>query len=277
MAWPPPPANGETDLGLGVDPLSPSPPGTPPGGPPIGPGQPWPPPAAQSQPGAGPYPQPGYDQPQAYPPTYQSPLRTKSGRNFTKRQKILFLILSILAAFLVIWTLFSNMGVESAPPPTPQTASAEAGEAAPSTGEALAQPPQADVLNLIFLKEQNTHHYVTHPEAGQLLVIVGRIRNGYDKPISHIRVKGSLKNSDNQILSERQVFAGNYLSEEILKSLSMREILARLSLRGGENGSNLNIQPGQDVPFMLVFDKLPPDVAEYIVEPLDYTPVETAG
>jgi hypothetical protein len=182
-----------------------------------------------------------------------------------------------LAAFFVISTLFMNMGADSPPPLPPKAASPEAGAAAANAGEALARPPQADVLNLIFLKEQNTHHYVTHPEAGQLLVIVGRIRNGYDKPISHIRVKGSLKSADDQILSERQVFAGNYLSEDVLKSLSMREILARLSLRGGENGSNLNIQPGQDVPFMLVFDKLPPDVAEYIVEPLDYTPVETAG
>jgi hypothetical protein len=135
----------------------------------------------------------------------------------------------------------------------------------------LAAPPAPDVLNLIFLKDRNTHHYMTHPEAGQLLVIVGRIRNGYDKPISHIRVKGSLKNSDEQILSERQVFAGNYLTEDALKSLSLREILARLSVRSGESGSNLNIQPGQDVPFMLVFDKLPPDVAEYMVEPMDYT------
>ena len=278
QSWPPPPqANG--DLGLGDDPLSPMQTGSPA----MGPGQPWPPPPEPFAPQGGPpYPQGGSPE-GAYqgeasqgfgfqggqaPP--QAPLRTKKGRTFSKRQKILALVLSVLAVFLVVWTLFMG-GSKSAPPPPAPSASASAGAPPPSTGEALSAPSSPDVLNLNFLKEQNTHHYLTHPEAGQLLVIVGRIRNAYDKPISHIRVKGSLKNSEDQILSERQVFAGNYLSEDVIKSLSMREILGRLSLRGGENGSNLNIQPGQDVPFMLVFDKLPPDVAEYIVEPMDYT------
>jgi hypothetical protein len=193
----------------------------------------------------------------------------------SRRQKILLLGLSIAAAFLIISTLVMSLGPGSDSLPAGQPPAAlPAARPAPAAGAgagASEEKPAMDVLNLIFLKEQNTHHYVAHPEAGQLLVIIGRIRNGFDRPISHIRVKGALKDSGGKVLAERQVFAGNYLTEEILRTLSVKEILARLSLRGGENGSNLNIQPGQDVPFMLVFDKLPPDVAEYVVEPLGYT------
>jgi hypothetical protein len=243
------------DLGLGDDPLSPIA---------I---------ASQGAPAAA-------DAPAGEPPEPPPPplLRAKGGRTLTRRQKILVLILSIVLAILGVSSLISTLGSppEPAPaPPNPPAAPEAAGEAAPADpAQAESAPSAPDVLGLIFLKEQNTHHYVTHPEAGQLLVIVGRVRNGYERPISHVRVKGSLKSADDRILAERQVFAGNYLTEEILKSLSMREILARLSLRGGENGSNLDIQPGQDVPFMLVFDKLPPDVAEYMVEPLGYTPAD---
>jgi predicted Zn finger-like uncharacterized protein len=250
---PRPPADSAPDLGLGDDPLSPI--------------------AIAAPGGPDPAEAPGGEPPEPPPPPL---LRAKGGRTLSRRQKILVLILSIVLAILGVSSLISTLGSAPEPaPPSPPAAPAAAGEAAPPEPAQTESAPSApDVLGLIFLKEQNTHHYVTHPEAGQLLVIVGRVRNGYERPISHVRVKGSLKSSDDRILAERQVFAGNYMTEDILKSLSMREILARLSLRGGENGSNLDIQPGQDVPFMLVFDKLPPDVAEYMVEPLGYTPAD---
>ncbi|MDR2442717.1 MAG: zinc-ribbon domain-containing protein [Deltaproteobacteria bacterium] len=207
---------------------------------------------------------------------------------FSKRQKKLLLALSVAGAFLVISTLLLSLGPgqtllqpERSPvrPNQHNTAVAQPGgqpssqPSAPS-GQEQASPGQ-EVINLIFLNELNTHHYLQHPE-GQILVLTGRIRNGYDERVSHIRVKAQLKNSQGQVVAERQVFAGNYLEESELTSLSMKEILARLALRGGIGGSNLNIQPGQDVPFMFVFDKLPTDIAEYIIEPISYTPASQA-
>ncbi|MDR1487498.1 MAG: zinc-ribbon domain-containing protein [Deltaproteobacteria bacterium] len=208
------------------------------------------------------------------PPT--PPLRTKSKITFSKRQKILLLVLSIFAAFLAISTFFLSLGPGPANRTPVQPADADAAVAAspqqPDAPSTTSASPENDVLNLIFIREQNSHHYIMNQEAGPLLVIAGRIQNGYEMRISHIRVKASLKNSSGSVLSERQVFAGNYLTEEELKTLPIKEILAKLTPRGGQNGQNQNIPPGQAVPFMIVFDKLPADLAEYNVEPVSYAP-----
>jgi hypothetical protein len=217
----------------------------------------------------------------------KQPLRTLKPSIFSKRQKTLLLVLSVVAAVLIISTLISSFGPgpENIGNQRPLLASSDQGtnpssgdpngSAADNSAAGNSSTSSPDVINLIFLNELNTHHYLQHPE-GQILVLIGRIRNGYSERISHIRVKAQLKNSQGQVIAERQVFAGNYLEENELTTLSMKEILARLALRGGTDGSNLNIQPGQDVPFMFVFDKLPPDITEYVIEPISYTQASQA-
>jgi hypothetical protein len=135
---------------------------------------------------------------------------------------------------------------------------------------------QPDVPNstehLNFSKDLTTHHYRSNSEAGNILIVTGRVENRFPDRRSYIKVKAVLKNSQGTVVAERDAFAGNYLTENELTTLPMSEILARLALRGGQNSSNINIAPGSSVPFMLVFDKLPPDLAEYVVECVSSTP-----
>jgi hypothetical protein len=192
----------------------------------------------------------------------------------------MLLALSVFAAILVVSTFFlslkTNTTSDKAPSSSEAKSSSENKAPAPTAANqpnaaaSAEKPPEPEILNLIFTQEQNqdSFHYINNADVGQILVILGRIQNGYDEPVSHIRVKAALKNSAGAILAERQVFAGNTLTQEELQTLSMKEILAKLSLRGGQNGLNLNISPGKEVPYMFVFDKLPGDLKEYQVEPV---------
>jgi hypothetical protein len=240
-------------------------------------------PLSRSGPAAGPNPAPP-SPPAAEsgsPPAAKKLLRDKSAGIFSPRQKKLLLILSVLAAFLIIGTLLMFLNQGDGPMIALETvvrpSEAPVSEGTPDghTAEAAETEPP-NVLNLIFAQEHTTHHYFENASAGQILVIAGRIVNGYNERISQVRVKAALINSSNTVVAERQVFAGNYLNEEELKTLPMKEILARLALKGGQNGANLNIAPEKAVPFMLVFDKLPADLAEYRIEPVSFVPASDA-
>jgi hypothetical protein len=56
----------------------------------------------------------------------------------------------------------------------------------------------------------------------------------------------------------------------------MKDILSRLSLRGGQNGLNTNVAPSKSIPYMLVFDRLPGEAASYSVEPISYSEASAA-
>jgi hypothetical protein len=145
----------------------------------------------------------------------------------------------------------------------------------PKPGEATEANLVTDADNknhLIFTKEQTTHHYRSNEKHGNILIITGRITNEYSDPRSFIKVKAILKNSKGTVVAEREAFAGNYLNEADLISLPMNEILTRLAIRGGQSSANINVAPGSSIPFMLVFDKLPDDLAEYVVEAVGSTP-----
>jgi hypothetical protein len=71
---------------------------------------------------------------------------------------------------------------------------------------------------------------------------------------------------EGKVVSESQVFAGNYLGEKDLKTLSLEEIYSFLSLKEGSDGANLKVPSQLPIPFMLVFHSLPKDITEYSVE-----------
>jgi hypothetical protein len=138
---------------------------------------------------------------------------------------------------------------------------------------ALTQPDLPNSTeHLNFSRDMTAHHYRSNSEAGNILIITGRVENHFPDRRSYIKVKAVLKDSKGTVVAERDAFAGNFLTEPELTTQPMSEILARLALRGGQNSSNINVAPGSSVPFMLVFDKLPPDLAEYVVECVSSTP-----
>ena len=54
----------------------------------------------------------------------------------------------------------------------------------------------------------------------------------------------------------------------------MEEIKNRLNVRGGPDKVGQGLAPNQSAKFMIVFGKIPPDLAEYSVEPVGSQPME---
>lgn len=127
---------------------------------------------------------------------------------------------------------------------------------------------------ITFNRRDQNHYFRKNSEAGNVLVITGMVRNSYAEARSFIRLRGHLLSSDGHTLADRFVYAGNTLSEEELNTLPIKEILARLSIRGGKDDKNMNIPAGAEIPFMIVFDKLPADMSEYRIDPVGSSPAE---
>jgi predicted Zn finger-like uncharacterized protein len=127
-----------------------------------------------------------------------------------------------------------------------------------------------------FISPENAKHFFRQNDTeGQLLVITGLAKNHYPEPRSFIRLKGLLHDAKGQVLAERQAYCGNLLTEEELSTMSMEDIQKRLNARGGQEGENVNVQSGQSVRFMIVFNQIPIDLAEYTVEAFTSEPVDS--
>jgi hypothetical protein len=201
--------------------------------------------------------------------------REKSGR----RERIFLLAAAVIIAFLVIGLLFMSIWREPGTTAlqTPDEPTAQAGQPAKNSAgqgqtHSLDRPPVEERPLIDFVQDRESHHYRDNKTSGRVLIITGIVTNGYDHPRSFVRVKGSLKDSQEKVVAERQVYAGNYLTEDELINLPIPEILARLALKGGANNSNVNVAPQQSIPFMLVFDRLPEDLAAYVLEPVSSVP-----
>jgi hypothetical protein len=211
-------------------------------------------------------------------------LREPSPKLFTNGQKVLLLVFSVVAAGLVIATLFMSLGSGSGEVPPVQgqgqglgqgqvqEARAGGGEAEAAMGEVRGPGEEEAAMKFSIPSDITSHHYIENAEAGMILVLTGLINNDNDRAVSFIRLKAVLADADNKVLAERHVFAGNLFTEEELKNLSMKEILSRLALKGGQNGTNTNVLPGKQVPYMFVFDKLPTDISNFTIAPVSSEP-----
>ncbi len=101
--------------------------------------------------------------------------------------------------------------------------------------------------------------------AGKIFIITGMIKNEYAEPRSFIKITGKLYEPAKKLSHTEQVYAGNMFSELEYRSLDMEAIKNRLNNRHGQNSSNVNIQPGQAVPFMIIFSELPQQLEEFEV------------
>jgi|GEM_PF-1798053 len=131
---------------------------------------------------------------------------------------------------------------------------------------------QSGTLGITFTRDKQSHYFRENIEAGNILIITGMVRNSYPDHRNFIRLRGHLLSEDGRTLADRYAYAGNVISEDELRSLSMTEIQSRLNIKGGQDGRNMNIESGQEIPFMLVFDKLPTGMSEYRIDPVGSEP-----
>ena len=110
--------------------------------------------------------------------------------------------------------------------------------------------------------------WVQNQQAGRLYIIKGRVTNAYASARSYIRVTGRVYANGRQFQRAAKAYCGNILTLDELATLSLVDIQKKLSNRTGDNNSNVKVAPGKEVPFMVVFGELPPEVElqEFAVE-----------
>jgi hypothetical protein len=121
-------------------------------------------------------------------------------------------------------------------------------------------------LRLIPLSPSIDGKFIDNPSVGQLFVISGKIKNEYDHPRSFVKVTGKLYQKGQKLIKSSTVFCGNVISDSELAQMDIAAINARLQNSFGDKRSNVKIQTGNEITFMIVFDKLPENLDEYTVE-----------
>ncbi|ACN16299.1 putative ATPase [Desulforapulum autotrophicum HRM2] len=136
----------------------------------------------------------------------------------------------------------------------------------PFLSDFLKPAPQVPVpINLAPDKKSVNGRFVTNTTAGTLFVITGSVTNTSKEICSHIKIKGVLITKDKVPAKNKTVFCGNLIDEELLKSVDMNQINTLLARETGNNLSNVNIQPGRSIPFMVVFSDLPENLENFTV------------
>ena len=108
--------------------------------------------------------------------------------------------------------------------------------------------------------------FITSKGEGELFVISGEAVNGFRKPRATIQVKATLFGKNGTLILQKSAYCGNRLTKEQLATLPMAKIEAAMSNQFGDSLSNLGVQPGKGIPFVIVFANVPKDVVEFGVE-----------
>jgi predicted Zn finger-like uncharacterized protein len=117
-----------------------------------------------------------------------------------------------------------------------------------------------------------TGTFIESDTAGQLYVIKGMVINDYPEPRSYILIKGSIQDDTGKTVKIDTAYAGNSFSEKEIKVKSIAELKEAQKNRLGHEKTNVNIPSGGTIPFMIIFDKLPENMAEFTVEAVSSDP-----
>ncbi len=110
-------------------------------------------------------------------------------------------------------------------------------------------------------------YYEMSEKAGKMFIIKGVATNQGQSKKSGIRIRAELLDSNHQTIAEKTVYAGNIVAG--LRFADQEKIEAAMSNRFGDRLSNLDVEPGKSVPFMVAFFAPPEGIEEYRLEALD--------
>ena len=128
------------------------------------------------------------------------------------------------------------------------------------------KPKVNDPGNLKLTTYDINSKFVDNASVGKLFVISGKVKNGYAENRGMVTLAGNIFSTGKVPVNKEKVYCGNIMSDLELANLEWDKIKARLSNRLGDNRSNVKIEPGKSIPFMVVFSDLPEDLEEFTIE-----------
>jgi len=108
--------------------------------------------------------------------------------------------------------------------------------------------------------------FFKNSKIGDLFVITGKVKNDYPEARNFIRVTSKLYTKGKILAKTETFFCGNILSNNELSKLDLAAMKKRLLNRVGDKKSNMNVKPGKELPFMVVFANLPKNLDEFSVQ-----------
>lgn len=113
--------------------------------------------------------------------------------------------------------------------------------------------------------------FIKNAVAGELLVVSGEALNEYPKPRAALQVKVTVFDASGQSIGTKNVYGGNPLTDEQLKSLPLDKIEAVMANQFGDSLANMEVPPGKAIPFVAVLATIPEGAKDFSVQPAGST------
>jgi predicted Zn finger-like uncharacterized protein len=106
----------------------------------------------------------------------------------------------------------------------------------------------------------------------KMLIVYGKVKNEYSQARGFIRVTGKLYADGKNLLKSKSVYCGNIIPENNLTTMEPDLIEKKLASPMGDNKSNVKLNPGESLRFMMVFPDISDKIEEYTVQVLSSLP-----
>uniref|UniRef100_A0A7C4EJU5 DUF3426 domain-containing protein n=1 Tax=Fundidesulfovibrio putealis TaxID=270496 RepID=A0A7C4EJU5_9BACT len=164
------------------------------------------------------------------------------------------------AYFLDMWP-FAKKSAQSVMENAPATPQGK--EQAPAP-----QPAQSLLESIIF--EKYDHYFVDNDKAGKLFVIEGKLVNKSPSTLGQIKIEATLRDTAEAPLLNKTITAGPKANNFELRTMSMTDLENRLNSVQEVLLYNGAVKPGEDVPFMFVFQNAPQNMNTLSLRVVEY-------
>ena len=132
-------------------------------------------------------------------------------------------------------------------------------------------PIQEDVAKKVeMLTMRNVRQYnLLNDKIGKIFVIEGKVVNEFPEPKELIELEGAIYDNERKPIEVKRQLAGSQLSLFQLQVLNEKEMESFLNNKMEILANNTNVQPGGEVPFMILFYDPPENVSEFGVKIVD--------
>lgn len=118
-----------------------------------------------------------------------------------------------------------------------------------------------------FTVVSSDYYFLQNVRGQTLFVVEGKAKNITQKNQSFLKLKATLKDQDGAEVANKEFYAGNLVSDDSLRTDPAPVVEERFNNKVGDALANMNIKPGDVVPFMVVFYDIP-NVSSYSIEVL---------
>ncbi|MCL4479458.1 MAG: zinc-ribbon domain-containing protein [Deltaproteobacteria bacterium] len=110
-------------------------------------------------------------------------------------------------------------------------------------------------------------YFMKNVRGQQLFVIEGDVTNTKNKSLSFIKLKASILDNNNNLVSSKSFYAANVFTDEELRTLTSDQINKKLNNEMGQSLKNFNVPPETSIPFAVVFFDVPNNLSSYTIIP----------